>query len=185
VWFTLAEQSHIQLQFLKAPFWCSEYATNFGMMNIDFLLFSFTMMTCLRWIYGYMRLEICSKISLSADWCLCTALHTRSGACYYWIGLVVHAAKWMACFFVMRWTDGHYLSDRVQGVAELDESVPLCRVPAICRGHDEGTSYLLRHEPLGAGSPDVLLLRVRRRKTRVRRYKTCVCLWHGIALCRF
>ena len=99
MWFTLAEQSHIQLQFLKAPFWCSEYATNFGMMNIDFLLFSFTMMTCLRWIYGYMRLEICSKISLSADWCLCTALHTRSGACYYWIGLVVHAAKWMACFF--------------------------------------------------------------------------------------
>ena len=27
------------------------------------------------------------KIGLSTDWCLCTSLHTRSGACYYWIGL--------------------------------------------------------------------------------------------------
>jgi len=43
------------------------------------------MMTCLRWILGYMRLEIWCKIGLSADWCLCTALHTRSGACYCWI----------------------------------------------------------------------------------------------------
>ena len=43
------------------------------------------MMTCLRWILGYMRLEIWCKIGLSADWCLCTALCTRSGACYYWI----------------------------------------------------------------------------------------------------
>ena len=43
-------------------------------------------MTCLRWILGYMRLEIWCKISFSADWCLCTALHTHSGACYYWIG---------------------------------------------------------------------------------------------------
>ena len=40
------------------------------------------MMTCLRWILGYMRLEIWCKIGLSADWCLCTALRTRSGACY-------------------------------------------------------------------------------------------------------
>ena len=43
------------------------------------------MMTCLHWILGYMRLEIWCKIGLSADWCLCTALRTRSGACYYWI----------------------------------------------------------------------------------------------------
>jgi len=43
------------------------------------------MMTCLRWILGYMRLEIWRRIGLSADWCLCTALRTRSGACYYWI----------------------------------------------------------------------------------------------------
>jgi len=44
------------------------------------------MMTCLRWILGYMRLEIWREIGLSADWCLCTALRSRSGACYYWIG---------------------------------------------------------------------------------------------------
>ena len=42
-------------------------------------------MTCLCWILGYMRLEIWRKIGLSADWCLCTVLRTRSGACYYWI----------------------------------------------------------------------------------------------------
>jgi len=44
------------------------------------------MMTCLHWILGYMRLEIWCKIGLSADWCLCTALLTRSGARYCWIG---------------------------------------------------------------------------------------------------
>ena len=44
------------------------------------------MMTCLRWILGYTRLEIWCKIGLSGDWCLCTAPCTRSGACYYWIG---------------------------------------------------------------------------------------------------
>jgi len=43
------------------------------------------MMTCLRWILGYMKLEIWHKIGLSADWCLCTVLCTRTGACYYWI----------------------------------------------------------------------------------------------------
>jgi len=43
------------------------------------------MIACLRWILGYMRLEIRRKIILSEDWCLCTVLHTR--ACYYWIGL--------------------------------------------------------------------------------------------------
>jgi len=47
------------------------------------------MMTCLRWILLYMRLEIWCKICLSADWCLCTALRTRSIACYYWIGVHV------------------------------------------------------------------------------------------------
>ena len=34
------------------------------------------------WILGYMRLEIWRKIGLSWDWRLCTALRTRSGACY-------------------------------------------------------------------------------------------------------
>ena len=42
-------------------------------------------MTCLCWILGCMRLEIWRKIGLSGDWCLCTVLRTRSGACYYWI----------------------------------------------------------------------------------------------------
>jgi len=44
------------------------------------------MMTCLRWILGYVRLEIWRKIGLSGDWCLCTALRTRSSACYCWTG---------------------------------------------------------------------------------------------------
>jgi len=44
------------------------------------------MMTCLR--LGYMRLEIWRKIGLSVDWCLCTALRTRSGACYCWDSIV-------------------------------------------------------------------------------------------------
>ena len=35
---------------------------------------------------AYMRLEIRCKIGFSGDWCLCTALCTRSGACYYRIG---------------------------------------------------------------------------------------------------
>ena len=43
------------------------------------------MMTCIHWILRYMRLDIWHKISLSGDWCLCTALCTGSGACYYWI----------------------------------------------------------------------------------------------------
>ena len=47
------------------------------------------MMTCLRWILGYMRLEIWHK-SASGDWCLCTALCTRSGACYCWAVFVNH-----------------------------------------------------------------------------------------------
>ena len=47
------------------------------------------MTTCLRWILEYIRLEIWRKIGLSAYRCLCTALHTRSGACYYWIGPAV------------------------------------------------------------------------------------------------
>ena len=45
------------------------------------------MMTCFHCILGYMRLEIWCKIGLSWDWCLCTELCTRSGACCYWIGL--------------------------------------------------------------------------------------------------
>ena len=38
--------------------------------------------TCLRWILGYIWLEIWCKIGLSGDWCLCTVLHSCSGACY-------------------------------------------------------------------------------------------------------
>jgi len=45
-------------------------------------------MTCLRWILGYMRLEIWRKIGLFRDW-VCMALHTRSGACYCCIVSVV------------------------------------------------------------------------------------------------
>jgi len=45
------------------------------------------MTTCLRWILGYTRLEIWRKIGLSGDWCLCTVLHTRSGACCCWTKL--------------------------------------------------------------------------------------------------
>jgi len=49
------------------------------------------MMTCLRWILGYMRLEIWCKLGLSEDWRLCTVPCIRSGACYYWIGLEFYA----------------------------------------------------------------------------------------------
>ena len=45
------------------------------------------LMTCLCWIFGYMRLEIWRKIGLSTDWCLCTAQRTCSDVCYYWIGM--------------------------------------------------------------------------------------------------
>jgi len=48
------------------------------------------MMTCLRWILGYTRLEIWRKIGLSGDWCLCT----RSAACYCWIGLEPLKGVW-------------------------------------------------------------------------------------------
>jgi len=51
------------------------------------------MMTCLRWILGYMRLEIWCKIGLSRDGCLCTALCTRSGACNYWIVCQIETHK--------------------------------------------------------------------------------------------
>jgi len=44
------------------------------------------MMICLHWNLEYMRLEIWCKIGLSADWCLCTALRSRSGACCCWTG---------------------------------------------------------------------------------------------------
>ena len=49
------------------------------------LLWRTFVMTRLRWILGYMRLEIWRKIGLSGDWCLCTALRTRSGACCCWV----------------------------------------------------------------------------------------------------
>ena len=35
---------------------------------------------------------------LSGDWCLCTVLYTRSGACYYWIGKCRRLGSWfMSC----------------------------------------------------------------------------------------
>ena len=53
------------------------------------------MMTCLRWMLGNMRLEIWCKVGLSGDRRLCTALRTRSGACYCWIGVCVCACVWI------------------------------------------------------------------------------------------
>ena len=52
------------------------------------------MMTRLRWILGYMRLEIWCKIGLSGDWCLCIVLRTCSSACYYWIGYKASFIWW-------------------------------------------------------------------------------------------
>ena len=43
------------------------------------------MMTCLRWILGYMKREIWRKIGLSRDWCLCIVLCTCTVACNYWL----------------------------------------------------------------------------------------------------
>jgi len=36
--------------------------------------------------------ELAQNRPLCGDWCLCMALHTCSGACYYWIGL---ASDWL------------------------------------------------------------------------------------------
>ena len=58
------------------------------------------MMTCLRWILGYMRLEIWRKIGLSGDWMFCTALRTRSGARYYCTRFL--STGWWNCGFVVR-----------------------------------------------------------------------------------
>ena len=49
-------------------------------------------LTCLRWILGYMRLDIWHKIGLSGDWCL----STRSSACYYWTGFVSDYSRHLA-----------------------------------------------------------------------------------------
>ena len=53
------------------------------------------MMTCLRWILGFTRLEIWRKIGLSGDWCLCTSLRTRSGACYIY---GIYLCRYLACW---------------------------------------------------------------------------------------
>jgi len=58
----------------------------------------------------------------------------------------------------------------VQSLAELDEPVTGRRVSAIRGGDHERAADILRHELIGAGPPDVLLVRVRRRKTRIRKY---------------
>jgi len=60
------------------------------------------MMTCLCWILGYMRLAIWCKIGLSADWCLCTVLRTRSGACYYRIGCKLSVLEGTVCIVSCR-----------------------------------------------------------------------------------
>ena len=65
------------------------------------------MMTCLRWILGYMRLEIWRKIGLSGDWCLCTVQHTRSGACCHWIGDWVVTMYVHHCFILQVPVAGH------------------------------------------------------------------------------
>ena len=41
----------------------------------------------LPFIWSCMKPENWLRINLSADWCLCIALRTHSGACHYWIGL--------------------------------------------------------------------------------------------------
>ena len=64
------------------------------------------MMICLHWNLEYMRLEIWCKIGLSADWCLCTALHTHSGACCYWIGFDRCQAEVWQC--MKKWCRGSY-----------------------------------------------------------------------------
>ena len=52
------------------------------------------------WIH--IRLETWHQISLSGDWCLCTALCTRIGACYCWRrGVVVSGVR--------RWTKLTYV----------------------------------------------------------------------------
>ena len=40
-------------------------------------------------IWSLTKPENWLRIDLSGDWCLCIALCTCSGACYYWIGLAV------------------------------------------------------------------------------------------------
>ena len=55
----------------------------------------------------------------------------------------------------------------MQGVAESSDVVPGRGISAFLDGDGQGTADVLRHEPLGTGSPDVLHVRVRRRKTRV------------------
>ena len=59
------------------------------------------MMTRLRWILGYMRLEIWCKIGLSGDWCLCIVLRTCSSACYYWIGYKASFIWWPKCLVTL------------------------------------------------------------------------------------
>ena len=64
-------------------------------------------MTCLRRILRYMRLEIWRKIGLCGHWRLCTALRSRSGACYYWIGRPTQGRpiRWPRNSCTPRWLD--------------------------------------------------------------------------------
>ena len=53
-------------------------------------------------------------------------------------------------------------------MAEPDEPIPGRRVPTLHTRYQQRTADVLRHEPLRSGSSDLLYLRIRRRKTRVR-----------------
>ena len=114
------------------------------------------MMTCLRWILGYMRLEI---IGLSADWCLCAAPRTHSAACCYWKfgwrrGVVVSGVRqWTKLTHVRpgyNWdgwpsSGGYTISGCNQPTRSTQPCIPpgsLNRVPALA-GVKAGMSPLL------------------------------------------
>ena len=51
----------------------------------------------LPWIWNCMKPENWLRINLSGDWCLCIALRTRSGACYYWIAVIIIITTLLQC----------------------------------------------------------------------------------------
>ena len=60
-------------------------------------------MTRLGWILGYVSLQIWRKIGLSG---LCTALRTRSDACYCWIGLSGGTGETITTYFDSKYNSG-------------------------------------------------------------------------------
>ena len=163
-----------------------------------------SMMTCLRWILGYMRLEIWRKIGLSWDWCLCTALHTRSGACYYWIGWpqvarsrpVVTVVAWSVCheheLCKNSWTSWDAVYDMDLGVPK-EPCIIWAPEPAtegahlgdhawqaICQDFP-AVDILLPHSPLQQGAmPSVLIRCWLGGRKGIRPVKNWVVgCWHG------